>query len=156
MATIARADWGSIFKQAALAGISGAAAIDFYLWITTVLPAHGTILAVWQWVASAVVGQAAFSNPGFAWLGLLVHLVVSIGWAGGYAYLTRTQTFLNQRWIISGLFYGFMVYIFMQLLQLGAHVFVFPANADVVLNGLIAHCVFFGLPVAFVVAKTAE
>jgi len=155
MATTVRTDWASIVKQAVLAGIVGAVTIDLYLWATTVLPAHGSILAMWQWVASSVMGATAYTNPSFAWLGLLIHLAVSIGWAGGYAYLTRSQTFLNQRWVVSGLFYGAMVYVFMQLLLIGAHLFVFPTALGIV-NALVAHCVFFGLPVAFVVAKTAE
>jgi hypothetical protein len=155
MVTTARTDWATIFKQALLAGIAGAVLFDAYLWPTNIMPSHSTIFAMWQWVASAVVGPVALTSPTYAWLGMLVHLAVSIGWAGGYAYLTRSQPFLNQRWLISGLFYGFMVYVFMQLVMLGAHVFVFPDNADVVLNSVIAHCVFFGLPVAYVVAKTA-
>lgn len=155
MATTVRTNWASIVKQAALAGTVGAVTIDAYLWLTTVLPAHGSIIAMWQWVASSIVGQAAYSRAEFAWLGLLVHLLVSMGWAGGYAYLTRSQAFLNQRWIVSGLFYGAMVYVFMQILLIGAHLFVFPTALGI-LSGLVAHCVFFGLPVAFVVAKTAE
>lgn len=155
MATVTRTDWGSIFKQSFLAGIVGAIAIDVYLWLTTLLPAHASILGQWQWVASGVVGQMAYSSPAYAWLGVLVHVIVSVGWAGGYAYLTRSQAFLNQRWIVSGLFYGFMVDVFMQLLQLGAHLG-FPSDLGVILNGIVAHMVFFGLPVAFVVAKTAE
>jgi len=156
MASSVRTDWASIIKQALLAGIAGAVTIDVYLYLAAVLPAHASMLALWQWIASGAIGPVAFTNPAFAWLGLLVHVVVSIGWAGGYAYLASTQTYLNARWLISGVFYGFMVYIFMMLIQLGAHIFVFPANADVVLNAVIAHCVFFGLPVAFVVAKTAR
>jgi hypothetical protein len=156
MATQARTDWAAIFKAAISAGIAGGITIDIYLWVTTILPVHGSILTIWQYAASGAIGATAYTSASYAWLGLLVHAIVSIGWAGGYAYLASTQTFLNQRWFISGIFYGFMVYVFMQLLALGAHVFVFPANADVVLNTVIAHCVFFGLPVAFVVAKMAK
>jgi len=47
-----------------------------------------------------------------------------------------------------------MVAVFMQLLQLGAHLG-FPSDLVVIANTLIAHCFFFGLPVGFVVAKTA-
>jgi hypothetical protein len=154
MAASARIDWTGIFKQAIVAGVVGAITIDLYLYLTTVLPAHGSMIGLWQWVASGVVGPVATSTVAYAWLGLLIHVIVSMGWAGGYAYLTRSQPFLNERWLVSGLFYGLMVYVFMQLILLGAHLFTFPDNADVVVNVVVAHTVFFGLPVAFVVAKT--
>jgi|SRR5579863_9366794 len=148
-------NWPALVKSAVLAGVTGGILIDLYLWLTTIVPAHGSILTMWQFVASGAIGSTAYSNTSYAWLGLLVHFVVSIGWAGGYAYLAQSQTFLNQRWPLSGFFYGFIVYIFMMLLTLGAHIFVFPSNADQVLNAVIAHCVFFGIPVAYVVSKTA-
>jgi hypothetical protein len=148
-------NWPSVVKSAVLAGITGAVLIDLYLWLTTIVPAHGSILTMWQFVASGAIGPTAYSSTSYAWLGLLVHLLVSIGWAGGYAYLAQSQTFLNQRWLISGFFYGFVVYIFMLLLMLGAHIFKFPSSADEVLNAVVAHCLFFGIPVAFVVSKTA-
>ncbi len=155
MASTVRIHWSSILKQAFLAGIAGAIAFDLYLWLTTVLPSHGSMLVLWQWVASGAIGAVAMAVPAYAWLGLLMHLVVSIAWAGGYAYLASTQPFLNKRWPISGVFYGLMVYVFMQLFLLGAHLLAVPSPLEA-LNTVIAHCVFFGLPVAFVIAKTTQ
>ncbi len=155
MTRTAPANWNSIFKQALLAGTAGAIGFGLYQWVTTVLPSHESMVAMWQWVASGAIGAVALSNPAFAWLGVLVHLFVSVAWAGGYAYLASTQLFINQRWPISGVFYGLMVYVFMQLLMLGAHLLAIPTPLEA-LNSVIAYCVFFGLPVAFVVAKTAR
>jgi hypothetical protein len=78
---------------------------------------------------------------------------VSIGWAGGYAYFAQRNAFVNQRWFVSGLGYGFVVYVFMQILLLGARAFVFPATPTALINAVIAHMLFFGVPVAFVVAR---
>ncbi len=146
-------NWNAILRQALVAGVIGGIIMEAYLLLTTVVPAHGNVLQVWQWIASAAVGDVAFTSTGYAWFGLLVHFIVSCGWAGGYAYLAQQQTFMNRRWVISGLVYGLIVYIFMDILLLGARKFVPPANALLLLNALIAHCVFFGLPVAFVVAR---
>ena len=143
-------------RAAIFAGIAGGITIDLFLWAATLLPAHQSILKMWQFVASGAVGSVAYTSANYAWLGLAVHFVVSIGWAGGYAYLAQSRSYLNERWWISGLFYGFMVYIFMQLIMLGAHVFTFPDNADVVLTAVVAHCGFFGLPVAFVVSRLSQ
>ena len=146
-------NWSQIFRQALVAGIIAGICIEAYLVLTVIVPAHGNVLQVWQWIASAAIGDVAFTNPAYAWLGLLVHFIISIAWAGGYAYLAQQQQFMNRRWVISGLVYGLVVYIFMDILLLGARKFVPPASALALLNALIAHCVFFGLPLAFVVSR---
>lgn len=146
-------NWNAIVLQAIAAGIVAGVFIELYLIATTIVPAHGSVLASWQWIASAAIGDEALKNPGYAWLGLLVHFLVSIGWAGGYAYLAQQQPFMNRRWAISGIAYGLVVYIFMDILLLGARKFVPPPTALLLLNALIAHMVFFGLPLAFVVAR---
>ena len=146
-------NWNEVFRQATIAGIIAGICLEAYLVLTVVLPSHLNVLQVWQWIASAAVGDVAFTNPAYAWLGLLVHFIISIAWAGGYAYLAQAQQFMNRRWVISGLVYGLVVYIFMDILLLGARKFVPPTSALALLNVLIAHSVFFGLPVAFVVSR---
>jgi len=153
MATTLRPNWGVIATQALAAGMTGGAIIDAYLWLTTVLPAKGSIGAMYQWIASVAIGPVATTNPAYAWLGVIVHFAVSIGWAAGYAFFARSQPFVNTRWLISGLGYGLVVYVFMQILLLGAHALVFPATPLVLLNQVAAHLVFFGVPVAYVVSR---
>ncbi len=146
-------NWNQIVRQALIAGITAGVCIEAYLLLTVVVPAHGSVLHAWQWIASAAIGDVALTNTAYAWLGLLVHFIISIGWAGGYAYLAQQQTFMNRRWVISGLVYGLVVYIFMDILLLGARKFVPPATPLALLNALIAHSIFFGLPLAFVAAR---
>lgn len=146
-------NWNEILAQAMIAGIVAGICLEAYLLLTVVVPAHGNVLQVWQWIASAAFGDVAFTNANYAWLGLLIHFIVSIGWAGGYAYLAQQQKFMNRRWYISGPVFGLVVYIFMDILLLGARKFVPPPTPLALLNVLIAHCVFFGLPLAFVVAR---
>jgi hypothetical protein len=153
MTDVRRVLWPRIIGTGVAAGIVGGMTIDLYLWLTTLLPTHGSILSMWQWVASALIGNAAYSSGSFVWLGLAVHFAASVCWAGGYAYLAQRQAFLGERWPISGFVYGGVVYIFMQLLLLGAGKFVFPQNPGEFLNAVIAYTVFFGMPVAYVVAR---
>ncbi len=148
-----RVNWPLVLRQALFAGIVGAITIDGFLWLATVLPEHGSMIAVWQWVASAAIGPAAMTSTTYAWLGLLVHVLVSIGWAGGYAYLASTRAFMNARWPISGLMYGIVVYVFMDLVLLGAGKLAPLATPNALVVQVLAHCVFFGLPVAYVVAQ---
>jgi len=138
-------------KRALLAGIAGGIVLDVYLWLTTVLPAHQSMTALWQFIASTVFGNVAFTSPSFAAAGLAIHFIVSIGWAAGYVYFANTQPATNQRWIVAGLAYGVVVYVLMQLILLGSGHFTPPATPNAFVIVLVGHTVFFGLPVAYVV-----
>ena len=153
MATKASVAWTGVIRQAIPAGVIAGVCFELYQWLTTVLPVHESITAQWQWIASAAIGPVAYANPAFAWLGLAFHFAASIGWAAGYAYFARLQPAVNARWYISGFFFGIVVQMFMTLLLLGAHTFVFPATPNTFLNEVLAHAVFFGIPLAFVVAR---
>jgi hypothetical protein len=153
MASTAPLNWGRIALQAVVAGITGGIILEAYLYLTTILPVHGSLLTSWQWIASAAIGKAAFQSTAYAWVGLLVHFGVSIGWAAGYAYFAQVQRFVNDRWFVSGLGYGLVVYLFMLVLLLGAGAFVFPPTPTALINVVIAHMLFFGVPVSYVVAR---
>jgi hypothetical protein len=153
MATTIRPNWALIVRQAVVAGIVGAVIFNLYLWLTTVLPAHASIVSMLQRSASIALGPIALTNPSYAWAGALVELVAGVGWAGGYAYFAQRQPFVNARWFISGFFYGFVVYVLWLLLLIGAHAFTYPATPNALFIDVIARTVFFGVPVAFVVAQ---
>jgi len=145
--------WQRIGARGLLAGLVGAVLIEAYLWLTTLVPNHGDILVTWQWVASTVFGKGALANQAFAWVGLALHLLVSIGWAAGYAYLAATRPFLSARWPVSGIVYGVLVYVLMQAVLLVDGNLTLPATPLLFVNAVVAHVIFFGLPVAFVVAR---
>jgi hypothetical protein len=153
MTTVEPLNWGRVVRQALAAGVAAGVALEAYLYLTVMLPSHTTLFAAWQLIASAAIGKAAFDSPSYAWLGLVLHFGVSIGWAGGYAYFAQHQPFVNRRWVVSGICYGLVVYLFMQILLLGARAPVFPPTPTAWLNDLFAHAIFFGLPLAFVVAR---
>jgi hypothetical protein len=153
MATALRPNWALIVRQAVVAGIVGAVIFNLYLWLTTVLPAHGSLAAMLQRSASIALGPTALNDPSYAWAGALVELIAGMGWAGGYAYFAQRQPFVNARWLISGFFYGFVVYVLWLLLLIGAHAFAYPGTPTALFNDVIARTVFFGVPVAFVVAQ---
>ena len=148
--------WGRVAIQAIAAGIAGAILIDAFLWLATIVPQGGSILTLWQWVASTAFGKGALTNPAFAWVGLALHVGVSVGWAAGYAYLAATRPFLNARWPISGFVYGIVVYLLMQIVLLADGNFALPGSVSAVAIALVAHCFFFGIPVALVVRLTQE
>ena len=143
--------WGRIALQALAAGIVGGVLIDLYLWVTPLASSHPGIMGIWTWVASTVFGKGMFANPNAPWIGLGVHAVTSLAWAGAYAYVAAQQPFVGKRWYISGPVYGLVVYLVMQLVLLVSGNFEYPHSPNDFVSALIAHAVFFGLPVAFVV-----
>ncbi len=150
MTGVTKPAWGRILAQGAVAGIAGGILIDAFLYVTSVLPQHGSMLAVWTWIASTAVGKVAFTSPQYAWLGLLMHAAVSIGWATGYAYLANSRSSINAHAAISGIVFGAVVYVVMQIVLLGDNAFSIPTMWEFA-DALVAHCIFFGLPVALAV-----
>jgi hypothetical protein len=153
MAATVRLNWGRIVVQAIAAGIVGVVLLDAYLYATAIVPEHSSLVQMWQWVASVAIGPAALTSTSYVWVGVVVDLIVAIGWAGGYAYFAQIQSFVNTQWLISGLMYGLIVYFFMQALLLGAHAFVWPPSPGQFVNQIFARMLFFGVPVAFTVAR---
>ncbi len=153
MTATVRPNWGRIVMQAVVAGIAGVVVLDVYLYATSVVPEHSTLVHMWQVVASAAIGPVALTSSAYAWLGALVDLIIGMAWAGGYAYFAQMQSFVNTRWVISGLMYGVVVYVFMQALLLGAHAFVWPSSPAQFTNQILARMLFFGVPVAYTVAR---
>ena len=143
--------WSRIAVQAVAAGLVGGTLIDLYLAITPLASAHPGILTMWTYVASTVFGKGMLANPSAPWYGLGVHAATSLAWAGAYAYVAATQSYVRTRWYISGPVYGLIVYLLMQIILLVSGSFEYPHSPNDFVSALIAHAVFFGLPVAFVV-----
>ena len=146
----------SILRTGVVAGFAGGVLIDAYLLVTVVLVGHAaTLEGFYQFVASGAIGPAAYSQgPGGALLGLAVHLVVSLSWGIGYAYAAAQTPQLRSRPVVSGIAYGIVVMLAMQLVEVAANIYKIPGPA-LWFNTLVAHTLFFGLPIALVVARIA-
>ncbi len=133
------------------AGVLGGALIDAFLSIAN----HTPVIQIWQFVASALVGPAAFSASGFAALGFAMHFAISIGWALLFVVLaTVPLPWLARRPIAGGLAFGAFVMICMTALLAFAHVGpAGPPALPMVLTSLIAHTAFFGVPIALYSAR---
>lgn len=149
MATTAPLNWGRIVLRGIVAGIAGGVILDLFIYFTGVLPHHGSMLTVWQNVALTAFGKVALTSASYAWAGLALHFAVSIGWAIGFAYLAEKQPGVNAQPVLSGVIFGFVVYLVMQMVLYTAQALVITGAMQVV-SGIIAHTVFFGLPVALV------
>ena len=138
------------FVVGVMAGILGGILIDLFLIIAN----HANPIQVWQFIASGLVGSAAFTSASFAWLGLALHFFTSIVFGVVYAYAAIGLRALARQPILSGLVYGVIVMIVMQFVTAIVHLSpAGPPEARMIIVGLIAHTVFFGLPVALYVAR---
>jgi hypothetical protein len=136
-----------------LAGLTGAVLIDAYLLLTIVVIAHGaTVAGFYQFVASSVIGGRAYGDPTAIWLGVVLHVAVSVAWGIGFAFAAAGTPQVAARPVTSGIVFGIVVMLAMQLVEVAANVYVLP-NTFVLLNAFVAHTVFFGIPVAFVATK---
>lgn len=148
MATALPLNWGRIVLSGVLAGIVGGITIDLFIYLTNLLPAHASMLSFWQFIASTGFGKVAYTSTSYAFAGLIMHFCVSIAWAIGYAYMARTKPIINKQPLISGFIYGLVVYVVMQFVLFSVQALKTP-DAVSVYMGVLAHTVFYGIPVAY-------
>ncbi len=78
---------------------------------------------------------------------LVLYAAICIAWGIGYAYLAATRPQLDRRPVLSGLTFGLVVYVVVQLALYGVGAEQ-THTAQQVAYGIAATCLLFGLPVA--------
>jgi len=144
-----------IYAIAILAGLCGAILIDLYLVITEPFVARGvTPQLVMQWDASNALGTAAYRGGwATAILGTLMHFTVSIVWGTIFVALALRIRWLTERPLLSGALLGVVAMAVMRAIIHLGHAVVRPfPNVWYFLYILVAHVVFFGIPVALAAA----
>ncbi len=127
------------------AGIVGGIIVDLFLILVHAAPFPG----VYMFIASGLVGKVAFTSSGYIALGILLHLLISIVWAAIYVVVFQ-RLFPKLPWWGNAVIFGIVVMLGMNALLLGKGLEpAFPSGMGLVTN-LVAHIVFFALPVAYV------
>ena len=146
----------SFAKTALLAGVTGAVLIDLYLWVTEALLMHrATALILFQWDASNLLGPSAFrAGVSVALFGCLLHLIVSLIWGAIFTLAAFNLRFLARNVLLWGVVFGVVVRLVMAhfIVPLGRAKMP-PAHGVYLVNLYVAHIVFFGIPVAWVVSR---
>lgn len=149
----------SLLKMVVLAGVAGAILIDLYLWITEALIMHrATALILFQWDASNLLGPSAFqAGVGVALFGCLLHLIVSLIWGAIFTFAALQFRFLARNVLVWGIVFGVIVRLMMAhvIVPLGREQMP-PAHGVYLANFYVAHIVFFGIPVAWVVSRASS
>ena len=114
-------------------------------------------IQVLQYIASSLLGTRSFSGGlASAGLGLVLHFAVSLVVATIYILASRRVAVLRTQWVLMGLLYGAAVWAVMNLVVLPLTAVVpGPITTAALVNGIIGHALFVGLPSAFF-AKRVE
>jgi hypothetical protein len=110
---------------------------------------------VLQYIASGLLGAQSFRGGlATAAVGVLVHFAIAFVVAAIYLLASRRIPALRSRWVMFGLAYGAAVWAMMNLLILPLTA-VAPSHITTaaLLNGVIGHALFVGLPIAFFARK---
>ncbi len=116
---------------------------------------HYTPLQALQWDAANLLGLGSFSQGyGAAFAGLVMHYLTSIVWASVYVFGFSRMRAAELHPVVAGTLFGIIVWFVMTfvVLPLGVapHLEVGPAT---ILSGIVAHVVFFGMPLALIVRR---
>lgn len=115
-----------------------------------------TPIQVLQYIASGLLGASSFTGGlASAALGAAIHFFIAFVVAGVYILVSRRIAALARRPALWGAAYGAAVYLFMNFVVLPfSAVPPSPPSLGLLLNGLIGHALFVGLPTAFAAQLT--
>ena len=114
-------------------------------------------IQVLQYIASSLLGARTFSGGlASAGLGLVLHFAIALVVATIYILASRRVAGLRTQWVLLGLLYGAAVWAVMNLVVLPLTA-VAPSSITTagLVNGVISHALFVGLPSAFFAKKVA-
>jgi hypothetical protein len=122
-----------------------------------VLTEHFTPVTVFQFIASALLGLAAFAG-GYttALLGLLIHLVVSFVVAGVFILAASSIAFLRRTVFVSAIVYGAAVSIIGGLALPFTAAPKLPVTTLAVVHSVVADALLLGMPLAIIVWQSTR
>ncbi len=115
-------------------------------------------IQVLQYIASGLLGAQSFQGGlATAGVGVLVHFAIAFVVAAVYILASRRVPTLPSQWVVIGLLYGAAVWAIMNLVVLPhSAVAPSPVSMAALLNGIIGHALFVGMPIAFFANKVRQ
>ncbi|HEY9085728.1 MAG TPA: hypothetical protein VIN40_07320 [Candidatus Tyrphobacter sp.] len=138
----------SLFAGGIVAGILGGFLFEGFLLAARM----ANFPATYQWIASGLVGRAAFASTDFVWLGIAVHFAIAIAAAIAYGYAAQIAGLLG-RPLMGGVIFGVGMNAVMDAIVYAMRLSPLPTSAHDIGIGLAAHVVFFGIPVAWFLSR---
>jgi hypothetical protein len=128
-------------------------------WIVATLIQKTPFILVWQYIASGLLGEAAFAG-GMAtvWLGLFFHLIISFIIAAVFILAADRIPLLRRNAIVGSLLYGFGVFIVMNMIvtPLSAAPPIPAPTLPWLIEAIIEHALLVGLPLGILVQRNAN
>ncbi|MCO4293186.1 hypothetical protein NF867_09955 [Solitalea sp. MAHUQ-68] len=116
-----------------------------------------TVEKLLQYIASGLYGADAFrGGTAMALAGTFFHYVFAFSWAFIYYIFTLYIPFARNNFVISGLIYGFFVWLFMNFVVVPNSSIAQPSTAPTFISRFISlSCIllFIGLPIAFIISR---
>jgi hypothetical protein len=113
-----------------------------------------------QGVAAGLIGPlVAFQGGVLTWiLGMLLHFSIAFAAATIYCIAGRTLDFLEDHWVVCGLFYGTAVFLVMNLVvvPLSALHMAGPFELRGLITGILGNMVEIGLPISYSLYKSGK
>jgi uncharacterized membrane protein YagU involved in acid resistance len=144
-------------KAVVFGAAAGLVAITVYLSLMLAIQTHApptiTLLRLLQWDASNAYGASAFGGGWpMAILGFAMDIVVSLCWASAFCVLYARVEQVRRAPALFGLVFGAVVmFVMLFLIVPLGHAQQASHKLVPLLNTLVAHTVFFGLPLALVI-----
>lgn len=114
----------------------------------------GTITRLMQFIASGLLGKAAFQGGmPVVWLGLALHFVIAFGLVIVFYFASRKIAFLKQQAVASGIIYGLIVFAFMNLIVLPLSAATSKPTLSGVLIQIAIHMFVIGLPTSLLLRR---
>ncbi|MFL6426803.1 MAG: hypothetical protein ACJ71S_01060 [Acidobacteriaceae bacterium] len=107
-------------------------------------------------IAGGLLGKQALQGGAGTWiLGVVLHYSIAFSAAAIYCLSSRHLSFLKDHWLVCGLFYGFAVFLVMNLivLPLSAYHYMGPYQYRGLLLGILVHMLIIGLPISLSLRK---
>ena len=114
--------------------------------------------AIWQSVASGLIGKSAFDGgTATAALGLALHFFIAFVMALVYVMASRRLPVLISRPIVMGMLYGLALYVVMNFVVVPLSAIGFrPLNLWGAVRALLPHILFVGPAIALITARRAR
>jgi hypothetical protein len=107
-------------------------------------------------IAGGLLGRSAFQGgTGTYILGIVLHYFIAFGAAAIYCLASRKLEFLYDHFFVCGLFYGIAIHLVMNLivLPLCALHFMGPYQYRGLMQGILIHMFFIGLPISLALRR---
>jgi len=113
-----------------------------------------------QGIAAGLLGpRTAFQGGAATWiLGVLLHYFIAFAAASVYCLASLRLTFLEEHYLVCGLFYGMGLYLVMNLivLPISAIHAMGPYPYRDLVQGLLVHMILIGVPIAFCLRRFSQ